>query len=976
MKRKIFLPFVATLLAISSLLFVGIKLSSGESELFEEEEEHEEQEASFTEARMKYEFDLLKDPKTGKIPVGIFAKEIDFAKTLPVKGQVSNPAARGNGTLINNNYLPAGPNNVGGRTRALTYDLRYNGSTNRVIIAGCVSGGIMRSQDGGNTWIKVTPENDTHSFISIAQDPRAGFQDTWYAGGGEAFGNTTSEIGAAYLGFGVWKSANNGITWTKLPGNALTEINGTAIGQGNLEAFDHPFDYVHKIAINPANGHIYVAGHRRLLRSTDNGSSFQTVFGSAVAANASNGQMDIAISTAGRIFLAVNGGNPDRTLRGVWVSNTGNASSFSRIAGGQTIGVDSIPGWRANSIGDSTRKILIALAPSNQNIGYVFFDNGLQSDGALPRPEGDFYKLDISGNTFTWTNRSPNMPDFPGNNLAGSDPLTVQDGYNMVLAIKPNDPNFVLMGGTNLYRSGDGFASTANTAWINGYSTSFNFQQYPNGHPDQHSFTFNPSNPNQGICGDDGGIRFSSDVTAAAVTWNVLPNYQTLQYYYVAVDPETGKNNFAGGAQDNGCLLRDKARVMGTATVDSNNHVRLLGGDGGAVGFARQTSGTQYLYGSSQLGEIRRLRLAPSFSNTDIKPDNLTANDEGGFGEFVTNLRLNPDNQEDLFYVNFNRLFRTTAASTVSSNTWTELTGVGQAVNPANPTRGKDISIRAIAFSRGSYASTHSLFLGTTNGKVLRLDNPRTAAGGTPPVNITPPGLTGNVQDISVNPNNDNEILVVVSNYNATSIWWTANAKSSAPAWRNAEGNLSLPSIRSCAIVINTSNGNDVAEYYVGTSVGLYSVANLATVLNNGGNPVWEREGGTTLNFAVVQSIAYRPSDNLLLLGTHGNGMYYSFVGASNGTNPGPGTGDVFIQYIAPSITNGPVNYKIGNLTTVQKIIIRVFNAKGQLMYREEREYENGPSLDFSRYATGVYFISILSNDGRHKIVQKVVKQH
>ena len=973
MKRKFLLPFFVTLLTIAAFVFIGLKLFSGESELFEEEEEeNEEQEASFTEARMKYEFDLLKDPTTGRIPVGIFAREIEFAKTLPVKGKIYNPAARGNGILEDNTYLPAGPNNIGGRTRALTYDMRYNGTTNRVIIAGCVSGGIMRSQDGGDTWTKVTPEDDIHSFISITQDPRPGFQDTWYAGGGEAIGNTTSDIGAAYLGLGVWKSTNNGISWTKLPMNTLTELNGTAIGQGNLETFDHPFDYVHKIAINPVNGHIYVAGHRRLLRSTDNGASFQTVFGSAVAANASNGQMDVAITNTGRILLAVNGGNPDRSLRGVWVSNTGNAASFVRIAGGQTIGIDSIPGWRANSIGDSTRRILIALAPSNQNIGYIFYDNGLENDGFPPRPEGDFYRLEISGNTFTWINRSSNMPDFPGNNLAGSDPITLQDGYNMVLAVKPDDPNFVIIGGTNLYRSTNGFASSSNTAWINGYSNSFNFQQYPNGHPDQHSFTFNPSSPNQGICGDDGGIRFSSDLTAANVTWSALPNYQTLQYYYVAVDPETGKNNFAGGAQDNGCLLRDKARVMGTAATDSNNHVRLLGGDGGAAGFSRQTGGTQYLYGSSQLGEIRRLRIAPSFSNTDIKPDDLTQNDEGGYGEFVTNLRVNPDNTEDLYYVNFNRLFRTASASTVSASTWTELTGVAQAVNPAN-SRGKDISIRAIAFTRGAYATTHSLFLGTTDGKVLRLDNPRNAAPNTAPVNITPSGLNGNVQDIAVNPNNDDEILAVVSNYNTVSIWWTANAKSASPTWRNAEGNLTLPSIRSCAIVINNSTGTDVTEYYVGTSVGLYSVVNLATTLSNGASPVWEREGGSTLNFAVVQSIAYRPSDNLLVLGTHGNGMYYSFVGAKN-TDPNPGTGEVFIQYIAPSLTNGPVNYQIGNLTTIQKIIIRVFNAKGQLMHKEERGYENGPSLDFSRYATGVYFVQIISSDGKHKITRKVVK--
>jgi hypothetical protein len=970
MKRKIFLWLAGGLIFcfVSVITIQGLikQHEKEENEEGFEEEENEEKEAAFIEARARYEFEMLKDPATGKIPAGIFEKEIALAKTLPLKGSVYNPAARISDITVLNNYLPAGPNNVGGRTRALAYDMR----SNQVIIAGSVSGGIMRSTNGGTTWVKVSPEEDTHSFTVIAQDPRNGFQDTWYAAGGEAYGNTASEIGATYLGYGLWKSTDNGANWTKLGLNNVTEINGTPVPAGTLETFDHPFDYVHKIAINPSNGDIYVAGHRRLLRSTNGGSSFQTVFGSAVAANAGTGEMDVAINTSGRILLAVNGGNPDANLKGVWLSNTGNTNSFVRIAGGSTLGVDSIPNWRGNNYNGTSRRVLIALAPSNQNAGYVFYENGLSNGSPSFNPEADLFRFDISGNTITWSNRSANMPDFPGGNLENSDPLSVQEGYNMVVAVKPNDPNTVIIGGTNLYRSTDGFSSSNNTAWINGYSTSFTYQQYPNGHPDQHSITFNPSNANQAIIGDDGGIRFTNDITAATVNWSVLPNYQTVQYYYVAIDPQNGKNNFAGGAQDNGTLLRDKARVMGTSLADSNNHVRLVGGDGGAVGIPFASS-DQFLYGSSQLGEIRRIRLTSSFSSTDIKPDNLTANSEGGFGEFVTNFRLNPDNTEDLYYINFNRLFRTTAASTVTSSTWTELTGIRQAVNPSNPANGQNISIRALAFTRGSYSPSHSLFIGTTEGKIFRLDDPRNAPASAVPVNITPSGLTGNVQDIAVNPINDNEVLAVVSNYNVVSIWWTNNAKSASPAWHNAEGNLALPSIRSCQIIINTSGENPVTEYYVGTSVGLYSTTNLSTTLP-GGSPVWQREGGRLLGFAVVQSMAHRPSDNALVVGTHGNGMYYTFVGKTS-TPPTPGN-EIFIESIAPTLANGTVNYRIGNLTTVQKIIVRVFNMQGQLLYREERGYDNA-SINFRHYPSGIYIVSIISDDGKYKFKEKIIKQ-
>jgi hypothetical protein len=121
------------------------------------------------------------------------------------------------------------------------------------------------------------------------------------------------------------------------------------------------------------------------------------------------------------------------------------------------------------------------------------------------------------------------------------------------------------------------------------------------------------------------------------------------------------------------------------------------------------------------------------------------------FGEFVTNFKLNPDNTDDLFYVNFNRLFRTIAAPSVTSSGWTELTGVGNAINVSN---GTNIGIRAMAFSRGTYGASHALYIGTTDGRVFRLDDPRNSSLLNAPVNITPSAaaadLSGlNIQDIA-----------------------------------------------------------------------------------------------------------------------------------------------------------------------------------------------------------------------------------
>ena len=175
-----------------------------------EENDIPEKKAEMKAARLEYEYALLKDPKTGLIPENIRQRELAMARTLPIAGSypssiLNNGLSRstnGINTPTTNTYQLAGPNNIGGRTRTLAFDKRYNGSTNRVMIAGCVSGGIMRSSDGGNTWSLVTPDQQIHSITTIAQDTRAGFEDTWYAGTGEALGNTASGTGAFF--FRAW----------------------------------------------------------------------------------------------------------------------------------------------------------------------------------------------------------------------------------------------------------------------------------------------------------------------------------------------------------------------------------------------------------------------------------------------------------------------------------------------------------------------------------------------------------------------------------------------------------------------------------------------------------------------------------------------------------------------------------------------------------------------------------------------------
>jgi len=234
------------------------------------------------------------------------------------------------------------------------------------------------------------------------------------------------------------------------------------------------------------------------------------------------------------------------------------------------------------------------------------------------------------------------------------------------------------------------------------------------------------------------------------------------------------------------------------------------------------------------------------------------------------------------------------------------------------------------------------------------------------------------ISDIAVNPKNDDEVMMVVSNYAASgntaiNIWWTNNAKSASPTWKLAEGNLTLPSVRSCMIVTKKDASDvSVTEYYVGTSVGLYSALNIGTTLQTGGNVAWVREGGNVLNYSVVSTMDYRQHDNVLLVGTHGNGMYYTTTGTPDaGTPP---AGDQFIAKIFPThATNNVIRYTVGNTFDVQLIVVQVFSSSGQLLMSKTDAYRSN-SISLTGLPAGTYILSIQSTDGRYKNSQKFVK--
>lgn len=165
----------------------------------------------------------------------------------------------------------------------------------------------------------------------------------------------------------------------------------------------------------------------------------------------------------------------------------------------------------------------------------------------------------------TWENRGGNRPSG----------LSTQTGYDMMVHVKPDNENFVLIGGTNLYRSTNGFATNTATTTIGGYP----YWPGQNHHPDLHSGFFRPGNPNVYYSGHDGGLSKTDDISASSVVWSNLNNgYNVTEFYSVSISPDRGDDGVLAGALDNGSL--------GTFQPGISAWEMVSGGDGTVVELA------------------------------------------------------------------------------------------------------------------------------------------------------------------------------------------------------------------------------------------------------------------------------------------------------------------------------------------------------------------------------------------------------
>ena len=779
--------------------------------------------------RVAHEFELLKDPNTGKIPDNIQAKEKEFSSKLPKGSLLKQLKSKNKNLATAKTQGPAtwnarGPGNVGGRTRALALDL----DDENIIFAGGVSGGLWRSTNGGAAWTRVTAPDQNPSITAIAQDTRTGFRNIWYYSSGEIIGNSANlpggsgaNIGALYQGTGIYKSTDSGITWTNI--NTTNDSSVINISYS---------DYIHDIAVNPTNGDLYFAALDGVYRIKENTDVVEYVFQARSSINS-----EIEISPLGKIYATASkeDGVDD-------MGNNININSRISVSSDGDTWTDITP----DALTDTALflgRIVVTIDPSNENFVWILVNNY----------EGNEFLLRYDVAAGTWADRSSGIPY--NINLGN---LEIQTGYNMVLKVHPSNSNIVFIGGVSLYRSSQGFTDTPSVnGWIGGYNRTNDGSYYDNHHPDLHNLVFLPSNPEIALSASDGGVHKTQDILDGMTVWTSLNNnYLTTQPYAVSLDPSATTDKLLAGFQDNGSWYSGSTNLQ-------DPWFQQFSGDGAYNAIADNGN---TLYVSSQFGKVYRMDYdtqSDSYSFTRVTPSDKISS---GYFEFISPFILDHNNDNIMYMpkggnmlVNVNLDKIPSGLNSTTDVNWFKVGGG----TLGSPITAMDVS---------TYPVQHRLYYGANLGGFFRVDNAH-LPGATRSGNLAAnKGMgPGRINCVYVDPTDADRVFVTKSNYGVRSIWMSENAGNT---WVDISGNLEEnpdgtgngPSVRWFTMI---GNGDG---YLAGTSTGLYYTETL-----NGTSTVWTREvldiGTETIQDALVVQVKTR-DDGYAAAATHGNGIF------------------------------------------------------------------------------------------------------
>ena len=500
---------------------IGSYLTCGNCESSLTEYNPRENSVSFNKTSAKHGIDLYeemrKNIRTGKMEASDFSAAWQAVKA----------ASASRSSILT--LADEGPDNVGGRTRAILVD----NSNNNIVYAGSVSGGLFKSLNRGNTWSRVDAFTDVLSVSSMAQTS----DGTIYVGTGSTQESSIANGGSGgHRADGVYYTTDGGTTWNKL---APSPSWGTAS--------------VNAIVADPNETDvIYVGGNFpiRLYKVTN-----KTTFTAEPGITGS--VTDLKISNDGNLIVA---GLGNRTFvkegSGSWTKVSGSGAGQVKEA----------------ATGSAISRIEYAIShDKNPNGKYSIYASMVKTNSSLAGISASH------DNGATWTEVVPETPN-------GTDPTTVlttdpfanglqyQGNYNNIITTIPGDPKKFLIGGINVFR----WIESATSAPF-GQMSQVSSSQVPQtsslySHADHHEMVWD--NTNRLYVGNDGGIGISDNATSNNIRYYPANRgYNVTQFYGIGYSKF---GDLIGGAQDNGTQYKD-VNNPGTSPLEFR---RVNGGDG------------------------------------------------------------------------------------------------------------------------------------------------------------------------------------------------------------------------------------------------------------------------------------------------------------------------------------------------------------------------------------------------------------
>lgn len=438
---------------------------------------------------MEQEVELTRDPVLGYVPRERLA--IAFEE---MKRQQTDPEAEFKAsTFAGIKWRELGPTNVGGRTRALLFDL--NDTTHRTVWAGSVSGGLWKTTNiyaKSVHWEVIDDQFENLAVTSIVQHPKN--HDTLYFATGEGYYNQD-----AVRGSGIFRTTDGGKNWSRLSSTT-----------------HNAFRFVQKLVVDEY-GILYAATRNYgVLRSVDHGNTWYAGLTTYTATSSStDNAADLELSKNGDLYAAMGIGSTD----GIYKS-TNKGISWSKVY----------------SSASGEQRIELACAPSDNDYVYALVEgSGSAVVKILKTTDGSSFS---TVNNVSWKNYCTST--------ATSDFSKGQAWYDLLITVDPNNRDRVIVGGVDMFHTTNGGSSwTQLSSW-----TGCGGIQYV--HADHHIMVYAPGSSDTAVFGNDGGVYLSEDMSSSSNISNQGKNYNTTQFYACAVHPSRFSGYALAGSQDNG----------------------------------------------------------------------------------------------------------------------------------------------------------------------------------------------------------------------------------------------------------------------------------------------------------------------------------------------------------------------------------------------------------------------------------------